>query len=405
MLSRRTVVVLGLALLGAGWAWGIATEARWLVKLGLRLCLGLTTIPVTYALRLILTDGTTYIFLGLALAIVMAYGPARRWLAEPAAAIWRPRLWLGGATALGILLGLAPLAYPARSERNRYGFFVPFGLSKPPYVLKSDKPAVPDSVITTNSLGYRDKEWSVQPSQGVRRAIVVGDSNVWGYGIPTDADMLHRKLESALNEVDSQKWEVLNIANTPAALWYYVHALIAVGREVRPDLYVMSFLGYYDLEPWEVQRVKFALSSRIVDLLDYYGISHDLMRTGVSIGGEFSQRNALDADTLADMQAIFAQLVAFLEETNGRLVIWEAIDANPFLDKYRTHPLITVLGWTDVSELSDEIRRNAHAGRVPWQSDETLAYKGDGHPTPKANALIARTIARESLSRGLFRSP
>ncbi|MCX5795474.1 MAG: hypothetical protein NTY77_08285 [Elusimicrobia bacterium] len=399
-LRKQKALILALVLGGALYVAIVAAAAKLLVNLGLKLYLGVIRVPFSFALRLVWADGKTYIFLALALAAAAGYGLLRRRLAAEIGGPRWLRWCLPAATVLAVMAG-APRAWrgPGHAETNRYAFYTPFGLSRGPYVIPSGKPGIPDSVIQTNSFGYRDKEWSARPRPGVRRAIVVGDSNVWGYGIPTEDGMLHRKLELELDALDSRKWEVLDIANTPAALWYYVHALIAAGQDVHPDLYVMSFLGYYDLEPWEVQRVKFGLPQRLVDALDECGVSRDLMRMGVSLGGRYSRRHALDADTLADLQAIFSQLVAFIDETKGQLVIWEALGRNPFFDKYRGHPRVTFLGWSDVPELPEDLRRLASSDRVSWQSDETLSYRGDGHPTPKANGLIARAIAHGFFSR------
>ena len=93
------------------------------------------------------------------------------------------------------------------------------------------------------------------------------------------------------------------------------------------------------------------------------------------------------------------EVPAFIDKTRGRLVVWEAMDTNPLCDPYRHHPGITFMSWNDVPELPEDVRRNSSPDHVPWQMDETLSYRGDGHPTPKANGLIARAIARRVLAR------
>ena len=371
--------------------------------MALKLYLGIIKIPFLFALRLIALRWETYAFLAFAIISVAGHS----FLSSPIPTATAGRRWLHWCVPLAVTIGMLIVAHGFLkrindTHANRYGFYPPMGINAGPYELKSGKSFIPDIVIKTNSFGCRDKDWQI-PLQGrARRALVVGDSFVWGFGIPGEDGMLHRKLEQELDASVGSGWQVFNIASSPAALWYYVNALIAFGKDVRPDLYIMSVVGNYDLEPWEVQRVKFGLPPYLVALMDECHVSKDLMHRGFTLGQDYENRSKrgkeLDPAVLTDNHDSFSRLVTFVNEVDAKLIVWEGLGGPiRFFDRYRSNPRIVFTGWRDVAELSEEIRRRSRPDFIPWMDDETLAYKGDGHPTPKANGLIAKTIARKFL--------
>lgn len=371
----------------------LVTKAiRLTVGVVLKLYLGMVKIPLAFALRLILLDWKTYILLAFAVLSAGVYLVLKGYPLKAMGG--RPHWSVPLAVMIGAVLAVQGfLGEGLSAHANQYGFYPPFGMNAGPYVIKSGKPSIPDIVIKTNSFGCRDKDWHIPLRGKTRRALVVGDSFVWGFGIPGEEGMLHRRLEQELDAGDGAGWEVFNIASSPAALWYYVNSLIAFGKDVRPDLYVMSVVGSYDLEPWEVQRVKFGLPGYLVALMDACYVSKELMIRGAAIGQDYEERSRgageIDPEVLSDAHDSFSRLIAFIDATDARLIVWEGLDRPiRFFDRYRNSPRITFAGWGDVAELPKDIR---------WNDDETLAYKGDGHPTPKANGLIARTIARKFL--------
>ena len=76
---------------------------------------------------------------------------------------------------------------------------------------------VPDEYnvrITTNSTGMRGStEHAVQPSPGVRRILILGDSFAFGYGVE-DSDVISAVLSSMLNgsAPESPRYETINLA-------------------------------------------------------------------------------------------------------------------------------------------------------------------------------------------------
>jgi len=63
--------------------------------------------------------------------------------------------------------------------------------------------------LTTNSMGMRGPEATQSPAPGVHRVIMLGESGTMGVGVD-DADTYAAKTQSALDEAQPGKWEVLN---------------------------------------------------------------------------------------------------------------------------------------------------------------------------------------------------
>jgi hypothetical protein len=263
-------------------------------------------------LRCAATDRRTFSALLLVLVLAVLYGPLRRLLEVPRGRWGSPARLLPAATAIGLLF----FAVDAMSERrpmNRFGFYPAFAPGQTHLLPGSAGLGLPDYAVRINPLGFRGRPWSLEAGKDVRRAIVVGDPFVWGAHIRDEEGMLDRALERELSSRGGGKWEVLNIAASPSSFWYYVNALMAVGREVKPDLYVMSFLGPYDMDPWEVQRVKTGLSPAVVAMMDRFGISRHLHHVGARLGHRYALRGTADPEVLADLRAEFRRLVGSLE--------------------------------------------------------------------------------------------
>ncbi len=290
-------------------------------------------------------------------------------------------IWYGRGNALAsaillvIMMALAlieGMTSPGTQE-NRFGYHPPHGLNNQ-CSTSSGRPEIPDAEILTNSMGYRDQEWVVERQPNVRRVLLVGDSFVYGYGIKDQKDTLDNALESELVARTNQQWEVINVALLPSALPYYVDVLLRAGALAKPDVMVMSFLGRFDLEPIDVPMMKHGAPGVVLSLMYYFDIVYDSMKAGfywtdldlVSKAGD--ARDSLHRD--------FQSLVAFVEQTQTPLVIWEPLGTTTdFLSPYRGNPLLSFL------ELTMDRRTPAHF------------FPNDGHPTPEGNRFFATLLA------------
>jgi hypothetical protein len=106
------------------------------------------------------------------------------------------------------------------------------------------KPNVHHNGVTTNSHGTRGPEYSVTKAPGVRRVLLIGDSQVWGYSLPDEyiIDAALRQLLGATpghepeRVVHTGKVEVINFGVSGYAIDQTFLKFIVEGIELAPDL-------------------------------------------------------------------------------------------------------------------------------------------------------------------------
>jgi hypothetical protein len=382
------------AALSAFWLWGAYHSVPLLASLLLKAYLFATRLPWRYPWWLLFAQWKLPV---LAAFWTLVLATRAEWTALcRRAGVRLPAVWLAASFAFFALRFCGKVAehHPAPS---RYGFYPSFPGGRT-YLVRSDKPSVPDIQVRTNSQGFRDKEWSDEPAPGVQRVAVVGDSVVFGYGIPDEEGLLHRRLERELNQAGRGRWEVLNLANLPSGIWYYVEALVRAGIPARPKVMVMSYLAVADLSAYDDQYIKAGLPPWVVSALEAAGVLREFMRLGGSLGYRFGRRGGAPPAELEHSRRELAALVRELERTGIPLIVWLPFGRDPLFDPYRAHPLLSFLTPTDLPEFrgSDD---------MAWYRDPRLSIPGDGHPTAAGNALFARGIASRVLEVSRRRPP
>ena len=390
--TRPVLTWLACALLVAAWAPLASVDLELMALVGVRAWLWRIALPaevgrslvfdwrLLLAVALLLALAGAWIALGRHLVRRRAPRPARATFhlllvgLTAGAAVWRVGVWQEAVARTGV------------REPNRFGLLT----SYPPRhrgFEQSGKPTVPAARIETNREGFRDAERDYAPRDDVHRVLVVGDSFVYGYGIAKAEDLLHARLERALEDEGGGPWEVMNLAQQPAALWYYVRALRTVHRAVHADILVMSFLRGYDLEPLELRRLETLLTPSEYAVVRAFGVDEDVMRIGARSGADaMAGDGGPTAGVRAELLVAFAHLVAEVAASGAHLIVWEPLGFDPFFAPFGAAPHVTFVG-------PDEVLA-PHANAPSWFEDEALAYVDDGHPTPLANRYIAEHLAR-----------
>jgi hypothetical protein len=103
-------------------------------------------------------------------------------------------------------------------------------------------PLLRDRTIKINSHGLRDREFSYEKPEGVKRVLGIGDSFTFGYGVNSD-DCYLKQLELELNR-NGDKWEVINAGVTGYSMWQYLAYFEHYGYRYEPDLVTIGF--YFD---------------------------------------------------------------------------------------------------------------------------------------------------------------
>jgi lysophospholipase L1-like esterase len=117
--------------------------------------------------------------------------------------------------------------------------------------------------VTHNSHGNRGPEAAFAKPAGVRRVVVMGDSQAWGYGVDDD-ETIPAQLARALDEVGGARHEVLNLGvggyGTDQAFLKY----LVQGTRYAPDVVVLSVFKNDPVENahtvyWGVEKPRFYL--------------------------------------------------------------------------------------------------------------------------------------------------
>jgi lysophospholipase L1-like esterase len=103
--------------------------------------------------------------------------------------------------------------------------------------------------VRVNDFGLRGPETTVAPAPGTTRVLVLGDSVVFGQGVPED-ETLAAVLERTLTASDSGRWEVLNAGVQGYDTVAEARFLESFGLALQPQLVVVGMsLNDFDAAP------------------------------------------------------------------------------------------------------------------------------------------------------------
>ena len=117
--------------------------------------------------------------------------------------------------------------------------------------------------VTHNSQGNRGDEVGFEKPAGVKRVVVIGDSQAWGYGVADD-ETIPARLSKLLNEGGGARYEVVNLGvggyGTDQAFLKY----LVQGRRYAPDIVVLTVFKNDPVEnartvAWGVEKPRFYL--------------------------------------------------------------------------------------------------------------------------------------------------
>ena len=103
------------------------------------------------------------------------------------------------------------------------------------------------TAVTQNSFGNRGPEVSAKKAEGVKRILIVGDSQAWGYRV-NDSDTIASKLQQALDaDIEPGRYEVLNLGASGYGPDQAFLKAISKGLEFEPDHVVLVYFHLNDL--------------------------------------------------------------------------------------------------------------------------------------------------------------
>lgn len=95
--------------------------------------------------------------------------------------------------------------------------------------------------VTTNSRGWRDRDYALKKPAGTVRIVGIGDSNMYGWGVAQGDDFL-AQLELTLNKRHGakKKWEVINTGVPGYNTFMKVESLRSRSAAFSPDIVIMQ---------------------------------------------------------------------------------------------------------------------------------------------------------------------
>ncbi|MEO1980086.1 MAG: SGNH/GDSL hydrolase family protein, partial [Fuerstiella sp.] len=101
-------------------------------------------------------------------------------------------------------------------------------------------PGFDDGIYSINSLGFRDHEYTVEKDPGTFRIVVLGDSIIWGHGLPLEQTFA-RQLNEVLNVATRRKIEVLNFGVSGYSTQQEVELFRVKVSRFQPDLVIVGY--------------------------------------------------------------------------------------------------------------------------------------------------------------------
>ncbi len=225
-----------------------------------------------------------------------------------------------------------------------------------------------------NHLGYRDEPPAFGPKRGRRRVLIVGDSYIWGDGIPTNEETLPGRLRAELNRTAPGRYEVMSAAYPGLGLYGYSRFVDALAAQASPDVVIVGYLGFSDHDPLDPQALMDGLSSAgpLRNFLLNFKAAQWLHEASVLRAAAFWR----SAQSDAYFRALYAHFAHKAEARGYRLLFLTYTP--PSQGFSLPSPIETV-------DLSDGLR-------CPGYADENW-YGKDFHPKPKLNSALAKILS------------
>ena len=296
-------------------------------------------------------------------------------------------------------------AHPRRCPGDRRGAAGRYRLSENPligYELVPDYRSfrggeMVDFKGRSNSLGFRDREHTVEKPAGVYRVMVTGDSVAQGYGLEKDEEVFSAVVEKLLTDA-GMKAEVFNFAVSGYNTQQEVETLRAKGLEYAPDLVIVAYClndtrqscGYI-MDHLLAEESKHRVSSRIMARLRFSALARLVYFRFVKPAELTDKYAQLNEDTVEHYFDVLAGLSK--ERSFDVLVVsfpntysWDATGHDP---RHRA-----------VCEMAEK-KGFASLDLVPLFERESKDHKmflDIWHPTPYGHEVAAEAIV-EAISR------
>lgn len=242
----------------------------------------------------------------------------------------------------------------------------------------ANKDSYPRCRYRNNSLGYRDEEPPVALKKEERRILLVGDSYIWGDGIPVNEETLAYLLRAELARLAPGRFSVMSAAYPGLGLYGYGRFIDVLSARYDPKIVVVGYLGQSDCDPFDAQY-----------LLDHLPRRRLVRNLVLNLGAaqylhEASGRRFSPIWTSVENREYFAALTRGFSlkalKRGYRLM---------FLDYLQDQSLPEGI---EALDLPEDLR-------YPWHASD-LWYAKDFHPKTKLNRILAKILAEKIVQKG-----
>jgi lysophospholipase L1-like esterase len=251
-------------------------------------------------------------------------------------------------------------------------------------------------MVSINSHGLRDREYSRTKPPGVYRIVVLGDSTTLGWGVAVE-ETVPKILEAELNGSELpgyDRFEVLNAGVGNYGTVQEVAHYLTYERDFHPDMVILQYF-INDAEPVPRERPLPLLGRSY--LLAFALSRFDAMMRRAGIRPSWKQYYAgLYEDGLPGVEAAKSALATLATRARADgtrmlvAILPELREINheyPFVAQHQTIKDTLAANEVPVIDLIDGLRGHGEETSL-WVTE------ADAHPNGKANALVAAQILR-----------
>lgn len=254
-----------------------------------------------------------------------------------------------------------------------------------------------DVLVKTNTEGFRDRDYPVHKGKDTVRIIGIGDSIMFGQGVP-EKDTYLSVLEMLLNnKYPQKKWEAINAAVPDYNAVMEVETLKTKGLRYRPDIVIMGYCtNDFEIARWCLKRAE-CLSLRRSFLLEF--IRNRLEPLDDNLAGVPERFRALVGKsayrkTMRDLKEMsikdgFSVIVFFFSHDMNERDVY-ALDRS------------TELGFINVN-MEAVLKSYMKENNIGIYHNSPLDVP-DGHPSSLSHGIAARTLLQRMEASGLIDS-
>jgi lysophospholipase L1-like esterase len=252
---------------------------------------------------------------------------------------------------------------------------------------------LPATIISTNSQGLRDYEYTIRKARNTTRIICLGDSVTFGQGVNL-SDSFSKVLERKLNLNSTRRYEVLNFGVFGYGTLNELELLERKALNYSPDIVVLMMLDNDYQNIGDIQKDNPVLETLRKGLLQNSSlhIAQYLEKELVVLEYMKNEKNYNDTEKFNLIIAPLDGIISISHQHNISLVVVQYFNNMTYMYSIRTY--LKDKGISVVALYESPIWQY-------YQYKETSFPSPDGHPTPLGHKVIAEIIYEELRNKHL----